>query len=157
MVKCGLSLALGQWSVFSVNLTRKADLQMRCVCEDIPRQDSPRTKTNPGYGWTTPWARNSKGMKGVWEVGGGSGEIEPARSQHPFVSVYQQQSLSHTYPLPWCSAKCTGPRDHGPNSLTSLAKITLPLFMLVSDILQCKRNQHTFHWCYCPYLPVVTW
>lgn len=158
LVTCTLGLRTGPPSLFTwldSQLTKRVGRQTAsCVCEDISRQDSLSSKTNPGCGWSTSRGRNSKGMKWEWGWGGDRTRQEPASL---CFCLPTHQFLGHTHPLPRCSAKHTGPRDHGPNSLTPLAKITLPPFTLFSDSLQCKLNQQTLPQCYCPFLPVVTW
>lgn len=89
LVTCTLGLRTGPPSLFT--WTRRVGRQTaRRICEDISRQDSMSSKTNPECGWRTSRGRNSKGMKWEW----GWGQQEPGRSQHPFVSVYQHTSSS---------------------------------------------------------------
>lgn len=59
-----LGLRTGPPSLFTwldSQLTKRVGRQTAsCVCEDISRQDSLSSKTNPGCGWSTSRGRNSK-------------------------------------------------------------------------------------------------
>lgn len=104
-----LGLRTGPPSLFTwldSQLTKRVGRQTAsCVCEDISRQDSLSSKTNPGCGWSTSRGRNSKGMKWEWGWGGDRTRQEPASL---CFCLPTHQFPGHAHPLPRCSAKHTG-------------------------------------------------
>lgn len=104
-----LGLRTGPPSLFTwldSQLTKRVGRQTAsCVCEDISRQDSLSSKTNPGCGWSTSQGRNSKGMK--WELGWGGDRTRQEPASLCFC-LPTHQFPGHAHPLPRYSAKHTG-------------------------------------------------